>query len=79
MVRSRRSTATGLRYAELVGVDWKLPSSISLTGRTRGSWRSFDAARRGLGMPAVAALEFAGARVSVTSRDEREREKERGI
>jgi hypothetical protein len=30
-------------------------------------------------MPAAAALEFAGARVSVTSRDERERERERDL
>jgi hypothetical protein len=66
MVENRRSTATGLRNTELIGVDWELSSSIGLTRRTRGPWRSFEATRRGLGMHAAAALELAGARVSVT-------------
>jgi hypothetical protein len=67
MVENRRSTSTGLRNTELVGVDWELSSSIGMTRRTRGPWRSFEAARRGLGMPAAAALELSGARVSVTN------------
>jgi hypothetical protein len=37
MVWKRRSTAAGLQHAELVGVDWELPSSIDLTRRSRKS------------------------------------------
>jgi hypothetical protein len=75
VVKNSRLTVARLRDTELVGIDWVLPSSIRLTGRTRGPWRSFEAACRGLGMPAAVGLEIAGARVSVTYKNSREREK----
>jgi hypothetical protein len=34
-VRKRRLTAAGLRYTELVGIDWEISSSIGLTRRQR--------------------------------------------
>jgi hypothetical protein len=74
MVENRRSTATGLRYAELVGVDWELPSSIGLTRRRRKPWQSFGATHRSAGTLVPASSKLAGARVLVT-RNLRERGK----
>jgi hypothetical protein len=67
-VGHKRSMGTNHRGAELIGVDWELSSSIGLTGSTRGPRQSFETARRDLGMPTTAALELAGARVSVARR-----------
>jgi hypothetical protein len=49
MVWRRRSVAAELQLAELVGVDWELPNSFSLTRRRRTPWRSFRASRGGSG------------------------------
>jgi hypothetical protein len=51
------------RGGELIGDGSELPRPIHLTRRQRKPWRSFEAARRGLGIPATAVLELAGARV----------------
>jgi hypothetical protein len=74
MVGNRRLTATGLRYAELIGVDWELPTSIGLTRRRTKPWRNFGAIRRSAGTLVLASSKLAGARVSVT-RNLRERGK----
>jgi hypothetical protein len=78
-VRKRRSAAIGLRHAELIGVDWELPSSFGLTRRRRKPRRSFGAARRGLGMLIPARTEFAGARVCGDEEEVAREMKERGI
>jgi hypothetical protein len=75
VVRSKRSMVTASRNTDLVRVDWEPSRLIGLTGGTRVLWRSFKAARRGVGIPATAALELAGARVSGPART-RERKRE---
>jgi hypothetical protein len=69
MVWKRRSTAAGLQLAELVGVDWELPSSIGLTRRSRKPRRSSGAPWHGSGWLQSTATGTAGARVSVTARN----------
>jgi hypothetical protein len=59
MVWRRRSTAAGLQHAELVGVDWELPSSIDLTRRSRNPRQSFRASHGGLGCPLATAPDHA--------------------
>jgi hypothetical protein len=68
MVWRRRSTAAGLQQAELVGVDWELPSSIHLTRRSRNPWRSFGETRTASRWPLATARGSAGARVSVSAK-----------
>jgi hypothetical protein len=68
MVWKRRSTAAGLQLAELVGVDWELPSSFSLTRRRRNSLRSSGDTRTASRWSLATARSSAGARVSVPAK-----------
>jgi hypothetical protein len=77
MVWRRRSTAAGLQHAELIGVDWELPSSIELTRRSRNPRRSFKASHGGSGCPLATARVSAGARVSIPARELGEEEERR--
>jgi hypothetical protein len=78
--RSFRAWRRGRRWSGIGDQRWPdfgMPSSSTSTRSFLGqlAWqRSFEAARRGLGMPTAVALEFAGARVSVTGFRQNERE-----
>jgi hypothetical protein len=74
MVRRRRSMSAGLQHAELVGVDWELPSSIGLTRRRRKPWQSSGTTRRRSGWSLAMARGLAGARVLVPVRKLEEEE-----
>jgi hypothetical protein len=66
VVRKRRSMANSHRIAELVGADWRPPSTLGLNRRARKSLRSFRASPRSFGVPVPAASKLIGARVSAT-------------
>jgi hypothetical protein len=68
MVWRRRSAAAGLQLAELVGDDWELPSSFSLTRRRRRPWRSFGDSQTDSRWSLATARVSARARVSVPAK-----------
>jgi hypothetical protein len=77
MVWRRRLTVVGLQHAELVGVDWELPSSFGLTRRRRNSLRSSGDTRTASRWSLATARGSAGARVSVPARELGEEEERR--
>jgi hypothetical protein len=67
-------SASSHRDAELVGVDWELPSSFGLTRRRRKAWRCFRDARSSSGMLVSVKPKLTGVRVC---RDLQELERKR--